>query len=98
MGWGGGESQTVGSVPLPPDPTLHLCFSVFTAQVQMMESGHGRAAGRGVTIFTHRQWLACLSSETRNFIVSRAQTCQENTSLNCLFFLLSSIGPPGSYD
>lgn len=35
----------------------------------------------GITVFTHRHWLACLSSETCNFIVSGAQKCQENTSL-----------------
>ena len=51
--------------------------------------------GLGITLFTCRQQLACLSSETLNLSVSRAHTYQENTSPNAsssCFWLLVPQG------
>lgn len=63
----------------PRLPLSHPTSSLM-AQV-MMETGLSLQQAVGITIFTCRQRLARLSSETCNFTVSRAHTCRENTSL-----------------
>lgn len=75
--WKDGQSQGVGGKPqaAPSPPTSSLIVQV------MMETGLSLQQAVGITIFTCRQRLARLPSETCNFTVPRAHTCRENTSL-----------------
>lgn len=50
----------------------------------------------GMTVFTHRHWLACLSGETRNFVFKSTDVPGKHIS-DHFFFLLRSIGSLGSY-
>lgn len=92
----GANSQAVMPRPLPPPypryfPTI--CFLVLWPKSKRQRLGVGGQQASGTAIFTGRQWLACLSSETCNFIVSRE--CAEKT-LGPLSHA-SCCWSPGSY-
>lgn len=83
QGWEETPTAVWAQVPPPPlSPSLRYRWRL----------GAGGQGASGVTLDTCRRQLAGLSSETHNFSVLRAPTCQENTSpvASSSCFLLSA--------
>lgn len=83
----------LGLQPPPQRPTFPFLSLFFPPKYKRWRVGIGGRQAVGITIFTRRHWLPCLSSETCNFIVSRAQTCQENTFLMASSFCFLLVVP-----